>query len=826
MQRINPDKGFIQIAAKRRKVEAGSSIPTDWLVKLGNLIADDILKMDANTKSEFINDLDKKAGDRSTYTFKASLHESMQTLYSVLADATTPFDQKRALADKIVEGVAKCVPGFENRCNECIESLTQVGNLDEMLSVIRQSIVSNVASQAIVTYKNKDPDGINEPHTYNRFFVIAITMGYGVRPLNPNDIYQGVLSDQIIEHKLKKAFASHYTLFNILNSVMDQLQSLTRSFGYQGRINEGYDYKKFSDLYDKYGCSFLKPFIGDFPAEKLWVVKEGTEDDDVPVNLDINWVEIKKALLNHLRINDYFRFTVGEEKLLEGMAGHPASLSDMPTEAISTLFPNDDELVFGLQFYSECSAETKAALVLAYLKGKSEEEQNTVIKKLERIPSLSKDLQFVPAMKPVYSAYLQSELLIAVKEDKFDKVKSLIARGADVNVVLGDLMVNHKAAIMSDPNMRRTINKTGLSATIPAGKNKGKTVAESWVNSKRGRYCLLQDLPLQGLFPDMIAGQSKASWLMQAEKEKPVQSARLFVPENPRVTQFLQHVVYGEKKEAEEMLKAHPEMRQVLLTGKAKVKDHAGRKIKGTALQIALGAKDVSIGPHEEMAEMLERYLNQLPDGKTEITKQIAEQFPAGWEQQEEARKKADSAALKRVFERIQASTNDADGEAAVKEFKAYLARQKDGVIKTGFHFNEQLFKEAMALCEDNYINFGGFGSKKNRLAAIKVIGGIEWLFTNNLAQAACDGISKIMEKKATLSRSLKLDYPAGLPFFHLDLGSAHYVYTEAGFALTNDGNYGAAIFSKFMSRKNINLAKLMQIEQRRHRAPSTCTMM
>ena len=57
---------------------------------------------------------------------------------------------------------------------------------------------------------------------------------------------------------------------------------------------------------------------------------------------------------------------------------------------------------------------------------------------------------------------------------------------------------------------------------------------------------------------------------------------------------FLQHIARGEQTEAEAMLKAaNPLDRRALLTGKAIVKDYAdetGRMLKGTALQLALGA--------------------------------------------------------------------------------------------------------------------------------------------------------------------------------------------------------------------------------------------
>ena len=118
MPKINPDKAFVQLPAKQCKVDTNLPIPTDWLTKFGSLIADDILhledtqklypndedpvKREFTQKTEFFYHLNRHAGPASTYSFKAPLHESLQTLYSVLADPKTPPDQKYSLAVKIL----------------------------------------------------------------------------------------------------------------------------------------------------------------------------------------------------------------------------------------------------------------------------------------------------------------------------------------------------------------------------------------------------------------------------------------------------------------------------------------------------------------------------------------------------------------------------------------------------------------------------------------------------------------------------------------------------------------------------------------------------
>ena len=301
--------------------------------------------------------------------------------------------------------------------------------------------------------------------------------------------------------------------------------------------------------------------------------------------------------------------------------------------------------------------------------------------------------------------------------------------------------------------------------------------------------------------------------------------------EKENIKTFLTHVVHGEKAEVEAMIKRDPR----LLLEKCKVKDEAGRTIYGTAYQIALGAKDVSPYPDqfEEMAEMIERYLAEH-FGEEERQKQYAEQFPEGFEKQEEARRMSDSFELNKVFAAIKKdkTTGLAEANKAVAEFQNYLENQIKGVITTGYHFNEALFQEALKLYDEHYDDFGGFDSDKNRLAAIKLIGFIQRFFPANLAQAVCDGIERVVDEKKMLTRGKVLD-DKKTPFFNPNLGVSHYVYTY-GVAGLVGGCRGARVtvccagqLSKLMSSKNNNLIKRQTIVTKREepKKQSSCVI-
>ncbi len=251
------------------------------------------------------------------------------------------------------------------------------------------------------------------------------------------------------------------------------------------------------------------------------------------------------------------------------------------------------------------------------------------------------------------------------------------------------------------------------------------------------------------------------------------------------IHQFLTAVVRGEMKEAEKLLKNHPR----LLLEKAQVTDEAGRQIVGTAFQIALGAKDVSPFPDKfnEMAEMIATYFKKIPDGEVEKQKQYNEQFPEGFETLEKERQARDSEALTTVFAAIKDKTL-AEAEAAVTVFQAYLKQQTAGVIKTGYHFNEALFEQALMLFSDNFDAFGGYFSDKNKLAAVKVLGSIQRYFTANLAQAACDGFGKVIDEKKVLSRSKLLENKV-TSFFNSKLGVDYFVYSYRCVARASDGS-------------------------------------
>lgn len=213
---------------------------------------------------------------------------------------------------------------------------------------------------------------------------------------------------------------------------------------------------------------------------------------------------------------------------------------------------------------------------------------------------------------------------------------------------------------------------------------------------------------------------------------------------------LLKHVVLGEQIAAEAMLQIDPG----LLLEKSIVKDYSGRRIYGTALQIALGAEDVCYHDHEEcMTEMILKYFKLLPNAEEKIVAQTKEQFPDGHEIEEETRKEKDLAALEKIKDTMLTTDATNAHEIALQEFRRYL--QPKEVIKKGKHFNIQLLIEAFKIYARCYNQFGGGNSEKNNFYWRKIIGFIQRFLPMCYAQAICQCIYDIVKENGdNLKRS------------------------------------------------------------------------
>lgn len=627
-------------------------------------------------------------------------------------------------------------------------SLSSPEILDDLLSNRRHEIVLQIATQIT-----------NGVHAHNQFLITAQGMGFGVRPYNPNDPHG--ISGEVVKDKLTQNFPAYYTFFSTINALQEQLLSLVRDQGYEGKRETGYEY----DVYKKFEDA-LKPFVNIY-FHDLFILKEDIDDEAI---IDLNWINIKRALLKKLRDEQIFIFDQHEEALLNYLLDNTNTLDLIPP--CDSLFSNVDEFIACFIFFKEWPAEKKSKFFFNHLKDKAPEIQKMILEKLEKIPEFIAELKANPQMQHYYFQF-------SIDAHKINKLREYIEHGADLNIALPLLLSNDKSATLywlhNNPKLLATINQEGMNALISEGQDKGKSVAEIIILSKKGRQILFENEKLQALCPRNSAGKSIAAWMKQVPDEKKNISYLFFTPIGPLVTKLLRHVIKGEQTEAEDIIKQNP----FLLLEKGKVIDYSGRKIYGTALQMALGAEDVRHHEDEEcMVEMIQKYLKNLQNGESIIAKQTKDQFPEGWQKLEKERAKRDSEALRKVIQAIANAGPNDNCEEALQIFREYL--KPKGIIKAGKHFNALLLLEAFELYNKNYTNFCGVGGYKNALFWSKVIGYIQRYCPSCYAQVFCQGIEKITFNKKKLKRKLNFHYSDDV-FFPLDLNPLRLGYDFGG---------------------------------------------
>jgi hypothetical protein len=239
-------------------------------------------------KERFYKELERHAGTHSPYTLKPQLLESLATLYALIKHQNTTNEQKQFIASRITEDVSQCSSGFTNRVNYVISCFNMPQNLAELIAQVRFNLVDRIAS--IIAAKN--PQGI---HVHNRVIQVASNAGFGVWPINTNDLYLSTgshdLSDEDIIKELQTGFNHHFQLFALINALREQIESLVALYGYQGK----------RELDKEYQQQEYEPFIECFKRFIPIETEALFETDELSCKItDINWGYVKRVLLQQL----------------------------------------------------------------------------------------------------------------------------------------------------------------------------------------------------------------------------------------------------------------------------------------------------------------------------------------------------------------------------------------------------------------------------------------------------------------------------------------------------------------------------------------------
>src|SRR3990167_10139739 len=145
--------------------------------------------------------------------------------------------------------------------------------------------------------------------------------------------------------------------------------------------------------------------------------------------------------------------------------------------------------------------EQKIALVIAYLKDKTAEDQEAALAILtNQAPQLT--IKLLKSQAHLRQLYFST----AIQKNNVASVKTCVQVGADINAALPLLFrEDHKSSTLywlhDHPALIATITSAGMNATISKGKYQGKTIAETLTNTKKGRQLLLENPALQTLLP-------------------------------------------------------------------------------------------------------------------------------------------------------------------------------------------------------------------------------------------------------------------------------------------------------------------------------------
>jgi hypothetical protein len=777
MPLLNQNKCYAQ-QKQRITITVPAALSHSWLSKFYTLLSEQ-LKLDdvqrhedfdhqTNTviflteKARFFKELDKHVGKQSTYTLKPKLLESLATLYTVFTHPNTTPEEKRLIASRIKEDVSQCSPGFTNRVNYLIIRRNMPQNLDELIASVRFNLVDRLAS--ILAAKNTQ--GI---HVHNRVIEVARGAGFGVWPINKDDVHLRSGSSDITDEKIiqtvQAGFSNHFQLFALANALREQLEALISRHGYNGKLTSNKVYTQ--DEIEKFQ-EWLNLFIP-VSMEALF------ERDPKSLKVcDIRWQQVKRALLQQLIAKVYVTLSKAESSLLDSL------LQDENTsfneKALSMLILNGYELAQCLEFLNAWSMQQKAALVLAYLNSKSPKEQKEVLAILHNeAPQLTVQLKKEPNLQDLYFA-------IAIAEKDVAAVRTYVEQGANINQAL-PLLLNeaHKSDTLywlhGHSTLLQKITATGLNTVITQGKYQGKTVAQTLTATKKGRQLLWENNAVQTQFLQTTMANTLSDVLKQAQTERNNVStqAGFFKKPNPLATQLVQSIVYGDLTKSEALLKENP-LVKTLLSEKVTVTDYSRRKVKQkTAFQAALCAMD------DELCAMLAKYMTQQ-----EMTHQYQDIFPKGHEAYYSAQTSFDFSDIVKIISKssdtdIQQALdlelpNNTELWKGLEQFRAdftTLSNQESV-------FNPQHLIHAFELYDKEFNNWN---SNQRDLFWRQVIGYVQRFLPANIAMDFAQGLYARVEDKEKAKRSFNFTYGGGaiFPLISDSLSGLGYEYAGGG---------------------------------------------
>ncbi len=226
---------------------------------------------------------------------------------------------------------------------------------------------------------------------------------------------------------------------------------------------------------------------------------------------------------------------------------------------------------------------------------------------------------------------------------------------------------------------------------------------------------------------------------------------------------------------------------------KSSVRHYSQRDIEATPLQLALAMQDV------DLAIIIIKYLYEIDP--QQIIQQITEQFPHGWQFDEEKQLQEDMLALRRAVQGIE---RDGHEMAAIAQFKQYIDDKAKNPLKSGKFFDFRALLYAFKLRNEYFDRFGGKDSYKNILYWTQVVGYLERLLPPFYAFALCDRIDLLVLNKLEVHRDASLRYSPETSFFPAKVSVSRsglgYDYAIEGGRISRSHRFDVEKFEKLIN--------------------------
>lgn len=207
-------------------------LPTDWLTELENKCREINPNLEKNI---FL----KHIGRNSKYKLKTALLEQLSYIYyrtsGHLHAALLDHESNKIILLALIEDIEQCTPGFHIRVNKLLNSFQTPTTLNQLLYLVRKSIVQEIACNLTNSVKS-----IYQVHVADRVSRVANKQGLGIEPNIQKDRYKSLLSGDKIRRVLNDEFPKCFTALKIPFLLTEQLQLILSLHGYRGAEETGY----------------------------------------------------------------------------------------------------------------------------------------------------------------------------------------------------------------------------------------------------------------------------------------------------------------------------------------------------------------------------------------------------------------------------------------------------------------------------------------------------------------------------------------------------------------------------------------------------------